>query len=87
MQLFYMFVVFWLKVVALSSALFWIGGKFFADQIPNGSPLVNALWASALGFVLCAIDEVFLYPRFRSPLRHLPTVPVSQHDRPNRLHY
>lgn len=37
-------------------------------------------WAVSYGtaFVLCVIDQIYIYPKYRSPYRHLPSVKVGR---------
>lgn len=42
-----------------------------------GSTTVEYLLACVASFWLLLLDTIYIYPRLRSPLRHLPIVPVS----------
>jgi hypothetical protein len=67
-----------LKLVLLSFGL--ICAYHGNIRLHTGATVYFIAWIVSL--ILVAFDNVIIYPRFRSPLRKLPLVRVSQRDSP-----
>lgn len=52
-------------------------GLVIYSRMTSERPTTIFLYALAINFVLMAIWDVFIWPFFVNPLRHLPTVHVS----------
>lgn len=76
MEPMWVFPLFLARVLGLALLLFGLSYSY-NHQAYLGNYVIDFLAASVASFWLLLLDTIYLYPRYRSPLRKLPLVPVS----------
>lgn len=74
-----MFPLFLGRVFGLALLLIGINYSILGKPYFN-SYVVDFLAGSVTSFWLLLVDTIYIYPRYRSPLRNLPLVAVSQEE-------
>lgn len=72
----YIVLLFFVKANALATVIVAIVSALRGGPL-LGSYVADWMLAWTGSFALVLLDAIVLYPRLRSPLRHLPIVPVS----------